>query len=120
MRVDMPVHCVESILKEQLEWEKSRQRKSTKYHHYQKFAKHLQFSSKKTRHEQEKSYMETLRGMENTVAEYVGDGQGESSTTEAHVPVDVDAAEPGLDDQSQNDEVFSSDDADPLLILYDW
>ncbi len=57
--------------------------------------------------------METLRGMGNTVAEYVGVGQGESSTTEALVPVDVDAAEPGLDDQSHNDEVFSSDGCRP-------
>ncbi len=64
--------------------------------------------------------MATLRGMGSAVGEYVGDGQGESSTTEAlTTSVDIDDAKPGLDDQSQNDEVVSSDNANPLLIFYD-
>ncbi len=65
--------------------------------------------------------METIRGMGSAVGEYVGGGQGELSTMEAltSVDVEIEAAEPGLDDQSQNNEEVSSDDAHPLLIFHD-
>ncbi len=134
MGVDMPVHCIASILKDQLEWEKKRERKSNKSYLYQRFVKYtrgnndlhffyyrnIQKKAKKMCHEQEKSYMATLCGMGSAVGEYVRDGQGESSTTEAlTTSVDIDDAKPGLDDQSQNDEVVSSDNANPLLIFYD-
>ena len=65
--------------------------------------------------------METLRGLGSAVGEYIGDGQGESSTVEpTHTAdIDVDDAESGVDDQPQNDEEVSSDNANPLLIFYD-
>ncbi len=58
--------------------------------------------------------METLRGLGG---DYIGDGQGESSTVEPPLTsADIDA-ESGVDDQSQNDEEVSSDNANPLLIF---
>ncbi len=65
--------------------------------------------------------MATLRGIGSAVGEYIGDGQGESSTVEPQLTsadVDIDDAEPGLE-QSQNDEEVSSDNANPLLIFFD-
>ena len=66
--------------------------------------------------------METLRGLGSAVGEYIGDGQGESSTVEpplTSADIDIVDAESGVDDQSQNDEEVSSDNANPLLIFYD-
>ena len=66
--------------------------------------------------------METMRGMGCAVGEYVGDGQGESdSVTQPTTSADLDSvdADPGVDDQSQDEDQDSSDDAHPLLILYD-
>lgn len=80
------------------------------------------------RYEQEKVYMETLRGLGSAVGEYVGDGQAESSTqpTSADFDGDFDGdfdvvdAELGLDDHSLDDyDEDSSDNAHPLLICFD-
>ena len=38
--------------------------------------RNLQKKAKKTCYEQEKAFMETIRGVGCTVGEYVGDGQG--------------------------------------------
>ena len=49
--------------------------------------------TEKTHYEQEKVFMETLRGVGCTVGEYVGDGQGELESTLETIdtgPVDVD------------------------------
>ncbi len=43
----------------------------------------------KARHEQEKTYMETLRGLGSAVGAYVGDGLGESDVT-TQVPTATD------------------------------
>ena len=51
--------------------------------------RNLQKKAKKTRYEQEKAFMVTLRGVGCTVGEYVGDGQGELETVDTG-PVDVD------------------------------
>ncbi len=66
--------------------------------------------------------MQTLRGMGSAVGEYMGGGHGESSTADTQptsVDIDVDDAEPELDDQVENDEGVSSENANPLLIFYD-
>lgn len=65
--------------------------------------------------------METIHSIGSTVGQYVGDGQGESATTEAlmSVEIDVDDAEQGINDKSQNDEEVRSDDVHPLLMFYD-
>ncbi len=66
--------------------------------------------------------MQTLRGMGSAVGEYTGGGHGESSTADTQptsVDIDVDDAEPELDDQVENDEGVSSENANPLLIFYD-
>lgn len=64
--------------------------------------------------------METLRGLGSAVGEYVGDGQGETeSDARAATSVDLDiVAEPGIDDQSDEEE-DSTDNAHPLLFFYD-
>ena len=69
--------------------------------------------------------MSTLRGLGSAVGEYVGDGQGETersaSSSSPSVDVDFVGAELGVDDQSSLDETEedSSDDAHPLLFLFD-
>ena len=69
----------------------------------------------------EKGYMQVLQDLGNTVGEYVGDGQGENeSPLQALDPFLDDEAgigdDSGFDDVSMED---SSDDAKPLLFLYD-
>ena len=67
--------------------------------------------------------METLRGLGSAVGEYAGDGRGEAeSDAQAATSVDQDSidAEPGIDDQSMEDEEGDSDDSHaPLLFFYD-
>ncbi|XP_064397556.1 uncharacterized protein LOC135344319 [Halichondria panicea] len=113
MGVDVPLDAVTSLLREQQEWDSDRIRRSSKEHIHKR---NLQKKARKTHHEQEKSYMETLRGLGSAVGEYIGDGQGESSTVEpplTSADIDIVDAESGVDDQSQNDEEAS-------LCFIDW
>ena len=68
--------------------------------------------------------MSTLRGLGSAVGEYVGDGQGETeaivSLSSPSVDIDFVGAELGINDQSLDEtEEDSSDDAHPLLFLFD-
>lgn len=67
--------------------------------------------------------MEVLEGLGNTVGEYAGDGQGEADDDSVEVDFDVDAdvsADSGLvDDLSMEQSEDSTDNAKPLLFLYD-
>ena len=91
MGVDMPAASVASILTEQAQWEKKRQLTSSKeYLHKRCWLGGLSFNvycpfcvyrnmekkKKKARYEQEKVYMEAMRGLGSAVGEYVGDGKG--------------------------------------------
>ena len=81
-----------------------------------------QRKAKKARHEREKGYMEVLQALGNTVGEYAGDGQGEAEADSAgDVVADLDdiGADSGIDDLSMEHSEGSSDDAQPLLFLYD-
>lgn len=91
------------------------------------YYRNLAKKAKKTRHEREKTYMETMRGLGCVVGDYVGDGQGESenvmgeSQNMVEEPAAVDVEVEGADavvDQSL-DEEDSSDDAHPLLFFFD-
>ena len=91
--------------------------------------RNLARKAKKARHEQEKVVMENMRGMGCIVGEYAGDGKGEASddgnrgesTTEELPVIDVDDVDDGaeLEDDQSDDEGESSDDAKPLLFIYD-
>lgn len=69
--------------------------------------------------------METLRSLGGAVGEYAGGGRGETeadASTSSSPSDDVDfvGAELGIDDQSFDEtEEDSSDDAQPLLFLFD-
>ena len=67
--------------------------------------------------------MESIRGMGNVVGDYVGDGQGDSEhATQAIVSADlnsVDADGGVVEDQSLDDEEDISNNAEPLLFVYD-
>ncbi len=80
--------------------------------------RNLQKAAKRVRHSREKDFMEALGRLGNVVGVYAGDGQGEvESVTEAEM-VAV-GADVGIRDLliEQNEE--SSEDAHPLLFLYD-
>ena len=85
--------------------------------------RNLQKKEKKARYEMEKAYMESIRGMGNVVGDYVGDGQGDSEhATQAIVSADlnsVDADGGVVEDQSLDDEEDISNNAEPLLFVYD-
>ena len=89
--------------------------------------RNLQKKAKKTRYEQEKAFMETLRGVGCTVGEYVGDGQGELESTLETVdtgPVDVDPVDDHQHSEEDEDEdeyvdASETDDSHPLLIMFD-
>lgn len=82
---------------------------------------------KRARHEREKDYLSQLERLGNVVGEYVGDGQGEDSGSVVQ-EVDFDAvdddfgvvyADLEVDDLSMEQSEDSSDEAQPLLFLYD-
>lgn len=105
MGVDIPAATVESVLQEQ------------------DSIRNLQKKAKKTRHEQEKDFMETLRGLGSAVGDYVGNGQGESETvtqasTAAEVDLDADVG-PSIELDDDDAALETSDDAHPLLFFYD-
>ena len=79
--------------------------------------------AKKARYEQEKVYMDSMRGLGCTVGEYIGDGKGDSESvtpeTPAVNPVDVDADDLEVDQPIDEEEEASTDTAHPLLIFYD-
>ena len=89
--------------------------------------RNLQKKAKKTRYEQEKAFMETLRGVGCIVGEYVGDGQGELESTLETVdtgPVDVDPVDDHQhseedEDEDENVDASETDDSHPLLIMFD-
>lgn len=116
MGVDIPAATVESVLQEQAAWEKKRKMRYS--------IRNLQKKAKKTRHEQEKDFMETLRGLGSAVGDYVGNGQGESETvtqasTAAEVDLDADVG-PSIELDDDDDAALeTSDDAHPLLFFYD-
>ena len=81
-----------------------------------------------TRYEQEKTFMERLRGVGCTVGEYMGDGQGEQDSATVNSPAAEDGpvdADPGVDHQeSEGDDDEEGDDSGredshPLLIFFD-
>lgn len=81
---------------------------------------------KRERHVREKVFMEVLQDLGNTVGEYAGDGQGEAEAESVSRAVDLDvdadvdvSADSGVDDLSMEQNEDSSDDAKPLLFLYD-
>lgn len=82
------------------------------------FVRNEQKKAKKARYETEKEYMQALQSAGNEVGEYVGDGQGETETVGDDHPVVVDA-DPDVDDPSVEQDEDSSDDAQPVLFLYD-
>lgn len=61
--------------------------------------------------------MERLKVLGHTVGEYVGDGQGEREDTCTDDHTDADQVPEDEDNEAENDD--SSDDAHPLLFLYD-
>ena len=67
--------------------------------------------------------MESIHVMGNVVGDYVGDGQGDSEhATQAFVSADlnsVDADGGVVEDQSLDDEEDISNNAEPLLFVYD-
>ena len=94
-----------------------------------KFFRHRneQKKHKRERHEREKNYLSELQRLGNVVGEYVGDGQGEDSGSIVQ-EVDFDAvdddfgfvdADLEVDDLSMEQSEGSSDEAKPLLFLYD-
>lgn len=80
------------------------------------YNRNLQKKAKKKRYEEEKAYMERLRGAGCSVGEYVGDGQGESATVGASPGVDHFEEEEDDNDDVNND---GSGNCHPLLIFYD-
>lgn len=87
------------------------------------FARNEQKKTKRDRHVKEKELMGALQGLGSAVGEYYGDGQGEcygmaeamDSVAQAVVCDDSGLVEDLLLEQNED----SSDDAQPLLFLYD-
>lgn len=117
MGVDIPEAAVNSILKAQGDWEKKCVERSTKEKLHKR---NQQKKAKRVRHEKEKEFMEALGGLGNVVGKYVGDGQGEvvDSETQA-VDMDIVGADSEVYDLSAEQNEASTDNADPLLFLYD-
>ena len=104
MGVDVPVDAVNSILKAQLEWEKSIVKRSSKEASPEVCCSMSSFKSSTWRH----------WGVGNIVGEYVGEVESESMK---EVVVDM-STDSGVDLSMELTE-DSSDDAKPLLFFYD-
>ena len=72
----MPENVVQYILSEQILWSGQRKRRNSDlYRHYRSLAKRKAVQ----RHEDEKSYMTTLKAAGYSTAEYVGTGLGDDN-----------------------------------------
>ncbi len=86
--------------------------------------RNLQKKAKKARYEREKAYMDSIRGLGNVTGDYVGDGQGDSVSTEPDGAIEPGGAateilSPVSEDVENSECNEVSSDAEPLLFLYD-
>lgn len=79
--------------------------------------------AKTTRHEKEKAYMDQLRCAGTSVAEYVGNGQGEKECADVVETLEADLAvsDVAVDDHYDHDQTSDHicDDSSLLLFIYD-
>ena len=138
MSIDVPENAVQYISGEQNLWTSQRKRRNSDlHHHYRSLTKRMAVQ----RHEDEKSYMTTLKAAGYSTAEYVGTGLGDDNEEEQVEEEDGSDIEEERDEEGDqsvggvvcgegellpsedsflpSDEELPYDDMHPLLIFYD-